>query len=71
MGEEGEPQLAANSARGIARDGGQRGLFMAKMPNTTSPVAFVCIDTRPFEEPSDSIKRLGIPGAALCQKEYN
>ena len=61
-------QIAQEGSREMA---GQRGLFMAKMPNTTSPVVFLCIDTRPSEEPSDSIKRLGIPGAALCQKEYN
>ena len=61
-------QTAQEGSRKMA---GQRELFTTKMPSTTSPVAFVCIDTRPSEEPSDSIKRLGIRGVAFCQNEYN
>jgi len=56
---------------GSRKMAGQRELFMAKMPGNTSPVAFVCIDTRPSEEPSDQTAWHGIPGVALCQKEHN
>ena len=60
-------QTAQEGSRNMV---GQRELSTAKMTSTTSPVAFVCIDTKPSEEPSDSIKRLGIRGVALCQKRY-
>ena len=43
-------QTAQEGSRKMA---GQGELFMAKMPGNTSPVAFVYIDTRPSEEPSE------------------
>ena len=60
-------QTAQEGSRKMA---GQGELFMAKMPGNTSPVAFVYIDTRPSEEPSE--QTAWNPGVLrYAKKEHN